>query len=58
MESDLDGMSAKSLFAGSETFVDKSKARSRRFQNPPCGLKQLASLFFHFANIYAQKTFQ
>jgi hypothetical protein len=38
----------KSFFAGSETFFDKSKARSRRFQNSPLGLKQLEPLFFHF----------
>jgi hypothetical protein len=48
----------KSFFAGSETFFDKSKARSRRFQNSPFGLKQLESPFFHFAKIYEQKTFQ
>jgi len=42
----------KSLFAGSETFFNKSKARSRRFQNSPFGLKQLESNFFHFAKIY------
>jgi len=48
----------KSFFAGPETFFDKSKARSRRFQNSPFGLKQLESLFFHFAKIYVQKTFQ
>jgi hypothetical protein len=46
------------FFAGSETFFDKSKARSRQFQNSPFGLKQLESLFFHFAKIYKQKTFQ
>jgi len=44
-------MLPQSLFAGSETFFDASKARSRRCQNPPFGLKQLASLFFHFAKI-------
>ena len=56
----LDGLlpKQKSFFAGSETFFDKSKARSRRFQNSPFGLKQLESLFFHFAKIYEQKTFQ
>jgi hypothetical protein len=52
------GLLPKSFFAGSETFFDKSKARSRRFQNSPFGLKQLQSLFFHFAKIYEQKTFQ
>jgi len=51
-------MLPKSLFAGSETFFEKSKARSMRFQNASCGLKHMASLFFHFANMYAQKTFQ
>jgi hypothetical protein len=54
----LNGLLPKSFFAGSETFFDKSKARSRRFQNSPFGLKQLESLFFHFAKIYEQKTFQ
>jgi hypothetical protein len=54
----LNGLLPKSFFAGSETFFDKSKARSRRFQNSPFGLKQLKSLFFHFAKIYEQKTFQ
>jgi hypothetical protein len=52
------GLLLKSFFAGSETFFDKSKARSRRFQNSPFGLNQLESLFFHFAKIYEQKTFQ
>jgi hypothetical protein len=47
----------KSLFAGSKTFFDKSKALSRRCQNSPSGLKQLTSLIFHFAKIYSQKTF-
>jgi hypothetical protein len=42
----------KSLFALSKTFFDKSKARSRRFQNSPFGLKQLKSLIFRFAKIY------
>ena len=56
--SGLNGLLPKSFFAGSETFFDKSKARSRRFQNSPFGLKQLESLFFHFAKIYEQKTFQ
>jgi hypothetical protein len=50
--SQIDGLLPKSFFAGSETFFDKSKARSRRFQNSPFGLKQLESLFFHFAKIY------
>jgi hypothetical protein len=58
MVPNLDGMLPKSFFAGSETFFDKSKARSRRFQNSPFELKQLESLFFHFAKIYEQKTFQ
>jgi hypothetical protein len=39
----------KSLFFESKTFVDKSKARSRRCHNSPLGLKQLTSLVFHFA---------
>jgi len=52
------GLLPKSFFDGSETFFDKSKARSKRFQNSPFGLKQLESLFFHFAKIYEQKTFQ
>ena len=56
--SNLYGLLPKSFFAGSETFFDKSKARSRRFQNSPFGLKQLESLFFHFAAMYKQKTFQ
>jgi hypothetical protein len=57
MGSNLDGLLPKSFFAGSETFFDKSKARSRRFQNSPFGLKQLESLFFHFAKIYGKKRF-
>jgi hypothetical protein len=36
----LDGLLPKSLFAWSKTFFDKSKARSRRFENSPFGLKQ------------------
>jgi hypothetical protein len=56
--SKLNGLLPKSFFAGSETFFDKSKAPSRRFQNSPFGLKQLESHFFHFAKIYEQKTFQ
>jgi hypothetical protein len=48
----INGLLPKSLFAGSETFFDKSKARSRRFQNSPFGLNRLKSLFFHFAKIY------
>jgi hypothetical protein len=54
----FNGLLPKSFFSGSETFFDKSKARSRRFQNSPFGLKQLESLFFYFAKIYGQKTFQ
>jgi hypothetical protein len=54
----LNGLLPKTFFAGSETFFDTSKARSRRFQDLPFGLKQLESLFFHFAKIYEQKTFQ
>ncbi len=39
-----------SLFAGSQRFFDKSKARSRRLQNsPPAGLRQLKALIFRFA---------
>jgi len=48
----LIGLLPKSLFAGSETVFDKSKARSRRFKNSPFWLKQLESHFFHFAKIY------
>jgi len=48
----FNGLLPKSLFAGSETFFNKSKARCMRFQNSPFGLKQLESLFFHFAKIY------
>jgi hypothetical protein len=58
MMSEFDGLLPKSFFAGSETFFDKSEARSRRFQDSPFELKQLESLFFHFAKIYEQKTFQ
>jgi hypothetical protein len=53
----VDGLLSKSFFACSETFFDKSKACSRRFQNSPIGLKQLESLFFHFAKIYEKKHF-
>jgi hypothetical protein len=56
--SEFDGLLPKLFFADSETYFDKSKARSRGFQNSPFGLKQLESLFFHFAKIYEQKTFQ
>ncbi len=48
----------KSLFACSETFLDKSKACSRQCQNSPFGLKQLALLFLRFAKTYEQETFQ
>jgi hypothetical protein len=58
LESIRNGLLPKSFFAGSETFFDKSKARSRRFQNSPFRLKQLETLFFHFAKIYKQKPFQ
>jgi len=58
MDAKFDRLLPKSFFAGSETFFDKSKARFRRFQNSPFGLKQLESLFFHFAKIYEQKTLQ
>jgi len=54
----MNGVLPKSFFAGSETFFDKSKARSRRFQNSPFGFNQLESLFFRFAKIYEQKMFQ
>jgi hypothetical protein len=50
------GLLPKSFFAGSETFFNKSKARSRRFQNSPFGLNQLESLFFQFAKIYEQNS--
>jgi hypothetical protein len=52
MVSNLDGLLPKSFFTGSETFFDTFKARSRRFQNSPFGLKQLESLLFHIAKIY------
>jgi len=55
MHSFFDGLLYKSFFASSENFFDKYKARSRRFQNSPFGLKQLDSLFFRFAKIYEQK---
>jgi hypothetical protein len=45
----------KLLFAGSETFFDKSKACSRQFQSSPFGLRQLELHFFHFAKIFKQK---
>jgi hypothetical protein len=48
----FDGLLPKSLFATSKTFLYKSKARFRRFQNSPFGLKQLKSLFFSFTLIY------
>jgi len=51
------GLLPKSLFAWSKTFFDKSKARSRRFENSPFELKQFKSLVFRFAKIYLQKTF-
>jgi hypothetical protein len=54
----LNGLLPESFFAGAETFFDTSKARSRRFQNSPSGLKQLESLFFHFAKNYEEKMFQ
>jgi len=52
-----DRLLPKSLFTGSKTLFDKSKAPSRRCQNSPLGLKQLTSLIFHFAKICLQKTF-
>jgi len=45
----------KSLFTGSKTFFDKSKAPSRRCQNSPLGLKQLTSLIFRFAKGFFAK---
>jgi len=54
----FNGLLPKSFFAGSETFFDKYRARSRGFQNSPFGLNRLESLFFHFAKIYEQNTFQ
>jgi hypothetical protein len=45
----------KSLFSSSKTFIEKSKARSRRCQNSPLGLKQLTSLIFHFAKGFLAK---
>jgi len=55
--SKLNGLLLKSIFAWSKTFIDKSRACSRRCQNSPFGLKQLASLIFRFAKIYYQKRF-
>jgi hypothetical protein len=54
----LDGLLLKSFFAGSETFFEKSKARFRRFQNPPFGLKQLKSLFFQSPRFMNKKSFK
>jgi hypothetical protein len=54
----MNGLLPKSLFPCSETFFDKSKACSRQSQNSPFGLKQLALLFFRFAKVDEQKTFQ
>jgi hypothetical protein len=54
----ITGLLPKSFFACSETFFDKSKACSRRYQNSPFGLKQLISLILRFAKVYEQKTFQ
>jgi hypothetical protein len=48
----LDRLLPKSLFAGSETFFDISKARFKRFQNASFGFKQLESNFFYLALIY------
>jgi hypothetical protein len=56
-EPGLDGLLAKSLFALSRTFFDKSMACSRRFQNSPFWLKQLEALILHFAKTSEQKTF-
>jgi hypothetical protein len=53
----LNGVLPKYLFAWSKTLFDKSKARSKRFENSPFGLKQFKSLIFRFAKIYSQKTF-
>jgi hypothetical protein len=44
----------KSFFAGSETFVDTSKACSKRFQNSPFRLNYSDSLFFRFEKIYGK----
>jgi hypothetical protein len=54
--SSYNGLLPESLFACSETFLDKSRACSRRFQNSPSRLNQLESLVFRFAKIYEQKT--
>jgi len=43
------GAVAQIPFRSSQTFFDKSKACSRRFQNSPSGLKQLEALLFRFA---------
>jgi hypothetical protein len=55
---DIIGLLPKSLFVCSEAFFDKSKARFRRCQNSPCGLKQLTSLALRFAKICSQKALQ
>jgi hypothetical protein len=34
--------------------LDQSKARSGRFENSPCGLRQFKALILHFAKIDAQ----
>jgi hypothetical protein len=56
--SHLNGLLPKSFFACSETFFDKPKACSGRYQNSPFGLKQLISPILRFAKVYEQKTFQ
>jgi len=42
----------ESLSAPKATFFEKSMAHSRRFQNSPCGLRQLKSFSFRFAKIF------
>jgi len=57
VNSQINRLLPKSLFAWSKTFIDKSTACSSRCQNSPFGLKQLTSLIFRFAKIYYQKRF-
>ena len=57
LASGINRLLPKSLFTRSKTFFDKSKARSRRCQSSPLGLKQLTLFILHFAKISWEKRF-
>jgi len=54
----LDGLLPKSFLLALKHFLINLRLVPGDLKNSPFGLKQLESLFFHFAKIYEQKTFQ